>query len=62
MGTDNKIESSIEKKNHLLVARTPLLGEAIARLQQVLAAAPGSTINGFLRQPLPREAPTLALD
>jgi hypothetical protein len=57
MHKDNKVENSVEKKDHLIAARTPpLLGDAIARLQEILAAAPSSTINRFLRQPLPGEA------
>lgn len=62
MHKDNQVESSVEKKDLPSAAMTlPLLGEAIIRLQKILAAAPSSTINRFLGQPLSREGPITAL-
>ena len=62
MHKDNHVERNVEKKDHPSAAMTlPLLGEAIARLQQILAAAPSSTIHRFLGQPFSREGPISAL-
>jgi hypothetical protein len=60
MDNHSQVKSSVGKEDHVMTSALALalVGEAIAPFQEILAAAPSSTINGFFGQPFPRKRPS----